>query len=238
MFNDPAQSAEAIEILRQTQAIPWIEATLGVGFLAWIACYALIIRRGFVDKTCGMPLFALAVNFAWEVMWGFVIPDQPPMGAVNKAWAIVDLVIVAQFFAYMPRRMPSILPRPSFYPLSLLVFGFGLGVVILGSYEFKDWELGGGYIAYLDNFMMSMLFVGWALHRTDVDGQSLWIGVTKLLGTVAVSVAQFELNDAILGGSPFLNLLFVACAVADVVYIWLLWRRMKGLGIEQPWRRF
>jgi len=238
MLNDPQQSAAAIEILRETQAIPWVEGTLGLGFLFWIACYVLIIRRGFKDQTCGMPLAALAVNFAWEVMWGFVIPDQPPMGAINKAWAIVDLLIVWQFFKFMPRRMPSIIPKPAFYPLTIIAFAIGLGVVVLGSYEFKDWEVGGAYIAYLDNLMMSALFLSWALYREDIEGQSLWIGVTKGFGTLAVSFAQHELNVQVLGGSPFLTFLFVACAILDFLYVWLLYRRMKALGIANPWRRF
>lgn len=237
MLNRYEDSAEALAVLEQIQASPGVEALLGVGFLLWVAAYVVIIARGFKDHSCGMPLAALAVNLAWEVMWGFVIPDKPPMGTINKVWAVVDLVIVMQFLAYGRARAPASLPKGSFYPLTAVAFGLGLGVVVLGSFEFRDWELGGAYIAYLDNLMMSALFVGWALYREDVDGQSMWIAITKGLGTVVISIATYLIAEAVHGGSPFLTFLYVACGVLDALYCWLLWRRMKAAGIANPLRR-
>jgi len=237
MLHRIEESTEALARLAAVQSDPSLELWLGVGFICWVAAYVVILIRGFRDKACGMPLAALAVNFAWEVMWGFVLPDKPPMGMINKIWAVVDVLIIVQFLAYARPRAPKGLPKGSFYPLTLLVFAIGFGVVVLGSYEFRDWEIGGAYIAYLDNLMMSALFVGWALHREDVDGQSMWVAITKGVGTAAISVAQYDINEAVIGGSPFLTFSFVACGVLDGLYVWLLWRRMKGLGIAHPLRR-
>ena len=237
MLRRPEDSAEALARLEEVQALADVQAWIGIGALLWITAYVLIIVRGFKDKSCGMPLAALAVNFAWEVMWGFILPDKPPMDTVNRIWALVDVLIVVQFLAYGRSRLPSGLPPAAFFPLTFTAFALAFGVVVLGSYEFADWVVGGAYIAYLDNVMMSALFVGWALYREDVDGQSMWIAITKGLGTATISVAQHRINEEVLGGSPFLTWLFVVCAVLDAIYVWLLWRRMKALGIANPLRR-
>lgn len=237
MLNRVEDSAAALAKLEVIQAAPELQIWLGLGFVLWVAAYVVILIRGFRDKACGMPLAALAVNFAWEVMWGFILPDKPPMGMINKIWAIVDVLIVLQFLVYAPRRMPDILPKGLFHPLTAMVFALAFGVVVYGSYEFRDWELGGAYMAYLDNLMMSALFVGWALYREDVEGQSMWVAICKLLGTATISVAQYEINEVVHGGSPFLLWLFFACGILDALYCWLLWRRMTRLGIANPLRR-
>ena len=40
--------------------------------ISWTIVYLTIIYRGFKDKTCGMPFFALALNIAWEFIFSFL----------------------------------------------------------------------------------------------------------------------------------------------------------------------
>ncbi len=233
----PESSVEELARLAEIQQDVFVSSMLGVGGLLWMLAYVIIIYRGFKDRSCGMPLIALAVNFAWEVMWGFIHPDKPPMDTINRIWAGIDVLIVIQFLVYGRRTWPEFLPKWSFYPMVAGVLGLGFGFVYLGTYEFADWEVGGAYVAYLDNLMMSALFVHWAVSRSDVDGQSMWVAITKCLGTLAISFGQFEINDFVIGGSPFLTFLFGACLLLDVLYIVLLFRRMRALGIANPLRR-
>lgn len=230
----PESSVEELALLAEIQQDPFVSAMLGIGGLLWITAYLIIIYRGFKDRSCGMPLIALAVNFSWEVMWGFIFPDKPPMDTINKIWAFIDILIVAQYLAYGRRTFPESLPRWSFVPFAFGVLALGFGFVFLGTYEFADWRLGGAYVAYLDNLMMSALFLHWAVSREDVLGQSIWVGITKGLGTLAISAGQYEMNAFVIGGSPFLTFLFGACLVLDVLYVVLLYRRMRGLGIRRP----
>ena len=37
--------------------------------VCWSIVYIELIRNGFKDKTYAMPLFALGLNFAWEVIY-------------------------------------------------------------------------------------------------------------------------------------------------------------------------
>jgi len=237
MKSGPEQSLQQLALLGDVHQIPWVSAVIGIGGVLWIAVYVLIIARGFKDRACGMPLLALAVNFSWEVMWGFVLPDKPPMDTVNQVWAVIDVLIVVQYLRWGRRDFPPFAPASWFVPTVALTFVFGFLFVYLGTYELRDWEIGGGYIAYLDNVMMSALFLHWAMTRDHVLGQSMWVAVCKGLGTLSLSFAQHEINEQILGGSPFLTNLFVLCAVLDLAYAVLLYRRMKACGIARPFAR-
>ncbi len=236
-LNDPLDSATQLEALAAIQKTPWVENWMVLAFLFWVVAYVVVLARGYKDKSCGMPLAALAANFAWEMMWGWIVPDKPPMDTINRIWGFVDVLIILQFLRYGPRRLPKHLPSWAFVPGTLMVFALAFGIVILGSYEFTDWVYGGAYFGYGINIMMSGLFIGWVLSRDDVDGQSIWVGICKGLGTVAMSFAQGPLNEVVTGGSPFLTFMFYACALLDFVYVALLWRRMRALGIANPLRR-
>jgi hypothetical protein len=37
----------------------------------WALAYVLIIRRGFLDETYGMPFVALCANVSWEFIFSF-----------------------------------------------------------------------------------------------------------------------------------------------------------------------
>jgi hypothetical protein len=49
---------------------------VGTGIF-WTITYLLIIRRGFLDHTYGMPLIALCANLTWEFIFSFVFPQGP-----------------------------------------------------------------------------------------------------------------------------------------------------------------
>ena len=66
--------------------------------LSWTIVYIDIIHRGLKDKTYGMPLFALAFNFAWEFLFGFVVDRGLSLQrVVNITWFLFDAVIVVAF---------------------------------------------------------------------------------------------------------------------------------------------
>ncbi len=68
----------------------------------WTLTYLLIIRRGFQDKTYGMPFFALCANISWEFIFSFVLPHTPPQRYRNRflgAWYIPE-----NFGSHLPDR--------------------------------------------------------------------------------------------------------------------------------------
>jgi hypothetical protein len=76
---------------------------VGSGVL-WTITYLLIIRRGFLDRTYGMPLVALCANLSWEFIFSFLFPHGPLQRPVNVVWFSLDLIILYQLLRYGPRE--------------------------------------------------------------------------------------------------------------------------------------
>src|SRR5690554_7553597 len=66
------------------------------GGIFWLLVYIEIIRKGFKDKTYGMPLAALLVNISWEFISSFVFPAEGIQLYINYLWFFLDLVILLQ----------------------------------------------------------------------------------------------------------------------------------------------
>jgi len=196
-----------------------------IGGLFWSMTYILIIRRGFKDKTFGMPMAALCANISWEMIFAFFTPHDPPQLYVNYIWFSLDAVIVMQFLKYGRKEFTNI-SKWQFFSV------FGLGVVIAipmilaVNYQLEDNV--GAYAAFGQNLMMSVLFVTMLINRKGVDGQSLYIALFKMVGTGLSSLA-FYIYKPIAQDSILLQFLFIAIFVFDLIYI---------IGIYQKYKHF
>ena len=199
--------------------------------ICWTLTYILIIRRGFLDKTYGMPLAALCANISWEFIFAFILLVPTPQNLVNVVWLGFDAVIVSQFLRYGRSGFKGILPDRYFYPLFVLSLAVAFGGVLTVSYEFQDFI--GKYAAFSQNLMMSILFVVMLVRRNSVSGQSLYIALLKMIGTVLPSILFFMFNSS----APFMNYLFVTIFVFDLIYAVALYAKLKEAGIK-PWTRF
>ncbi len=206
-----------------------IALKIGSGFF-WTAAYILIIRRGWKDRTYGMPLAALGANLAWEFIFSFVLPHQPPQLQVNRVWLLFDLGLLWQTLRFGRERQVHPWLRKNFYALLGAAVVGGFFAVYTITLEFSDW--GGMYAAFGQNLMMSLLFIGLAINRENAQGQSLWIAAAKMIGTVLPSIL-FHLTYP---RSPLLNFLFIAIFLADLLYLVLLRRRLLAAGMP-TWRR-
>ena len=187
---------------------------VGSGVL-WTLAYFLIIRRGFLDRTYGMPLVALCANISWEFIFAFVYPHDLPQRAVNVVWFSFDAVILFQLLKYGPREFDD-LPKRLFYAVFALALATSFGAVLGVTLEFDDFD--GAYSAFGQNLMMSVLFCTMLYARGTLRGQSSWIALLKLLGTLLASVA-FYFFDPEYEGSTLLPLLYVAILLFDGIYL-------------------
>lgn len=186
----------------------------------WTLTYLLIIRQGFRDRTYGMPLVALCANLSWEFLFSFVHPHPGIQHWVNLVWFFLDAIIFYQLLRYGTREFPNLQPL-LFYGMVLLVFVSTLTAIELISREFQDPN--GVYAAFGQNLMMSGLFIALLLNRNSLRGQSLWIAVSKLLGTAAASV-NIHLYADIAQGSVLLPFLSIAIFIYDSIYVALVYR--------------
>ncbi|KAK4112270.1 hypothetical protein N656DRAFT_798611 [Canariomyces notabilis] len=77
---------------------PWFtpvyEATFHFGGICWTLCYLLIAREGLRTKSYGMPLLALANNFAWEMVYALWVVDAPQEKIAMTVWMLIDVPII------------------------------------------------------------------------------------------------------------------------------------------------
>lgn len=191
-----------------------------VSGVAWTVVYIEAIRVGLRDRTYAMPVAALALNFAWESTYAvsdFTV-GVSAQGIVNVVWALADIVIVYTYLRYGRAELPGFVTRPMFAFWSVLLFvsAFAVQWLFLAHFGAHD---ASRYSAFLQNLLMSGLFIALYASRRGPLGQSLVIAVAKWLGTLAPTFLFGVIED-----NPFILGLGLLCAVFDLAYIALLAR--------------
>lgn len=192
--------------------------------IAWTLVYIDAIRVGFRDKTYAMPLFALGLNLGWEVIYAYLsfteISGPDLQGIINACWALFDIGIVYTYFRYGRRYWSQAFSTNAFVGWSILVFVTSFALQLLFLYEFGD-HLGSRYSAFLQNLLMSILFIGMFVARKGGEGQTLLIAIAKWIGTLAPTILFGVIEQSV-----FITGLGIFCSIFDLIYIGLLlWNR-------------
>ena len=198
-----------------------------VSGVCWTIVYIDLIRKGFKDKVCGMPLFALGLNIAWEFIYsidGFFINKQFILVQCigNLAWALCDVVILVTWFKYGKQTMPEN-SRKYFVPFSILSLITCLAVQLAFYLHIENVTLASQYSAFAQNLAMSVMFLTMLFQRNNTKGQSMLIAVCKCIGTVTPTilggfVESINIYIILTGGFSFLF---------DLIYIYFLNRMIQ-----------
>ena len=195
-----------------------------VSGVAWTAVYVEAVRIGFRDRSYAIPAAALALNFAWEVIYASrsVATALSVQGVFNIVWALADVAILYTFFRFGRAELPPWVTRKLFLGWALLLGVTAFAVQLLFVAEF-GWEAAPRYSAFLQNLLMSGLFIAMFAARGGARGQSLLVAVAKWIGTLAPSIVfgWFASSPLILGVGAL-------CSVFDLVYIGLMLRARTG----------
>ncbi len=192
-----------------------------IGGIFWSLTYFLIIRRGLIDKTYGMPLAALCANISWEAIFSFIHPHSPPQLYINYMWFLLDAFILMQFLKYGKSEFPA-LSNKKFSAMFLMTLVTAFCLVLFITYEFKDRD--GAYAAFGQNLMMSILFIVMLFRRNDLRGQSIFIALFKMFGTAFASLA-FYLYKPVTQGSYLFYFLFISILVYDLIYTVMIYQK-------------
>ena len=79
--------------------------------ICWTIVYIDGIRIGFRDKSYAVPFYALALNFAWELLYtyhGFRINGVDAQNIFNATWLTFDIGILYTYFRFGRQYFPSI----------------------------------------------------------------------------------------------------------------------------------
>jgi hypothetical protein len=132
-------------------------------------------------------------------------------------WFLFDIGILYTYFKYGKRYFP---PNLAFWflPWSILGLFTAFWVEYAFVREFGT-SAGGAYAAFLQNLLMSVLFIGMLVRRGSVEGQSLTIAVSKWLGTLAPTIVFGMIRP-----NPFILVVGMLCSVFDLIYICMVSR--------------
>jgi hypothetical protein len=212
---------------------------VGLSGLAWTIVYIFLIKAGFKDETYGMPLFALALNIAWEFLYTFLGFQHSTISLqtwVNLVWSLFDIAIVFCYFKYGKEEFKKYADAKYFIPWSVLIFLMAgiiqyaflkeFGITNSKNFDlfkaFIEPDLGAWYSAFMQNLMMSVLFIQMLLLRKNDKGQNLTIAIAKWIGTLAPTILF-----GILLENNLVLILGIFCCVFDIIYIWLLFSFKK-----------
>ncbi|KGJ49553.1 MULTISPECIES: transmembrane-type terpene cyclase [Paraclostridium] len=199
----------------------------------WIIAYILIIHKSFKDKTYGIPLFALSLNLAWEFTFSFIYPPGDLLFAkiIFLTWLLLDLIILYTFFkyGYKSRKYIGIISKKSLYIFTVFILVCSILFMILSVNDFSilfnnDITQTSGFIANIQNLIMSILFVSMLLNRGNTSGQSIYIAIFKWMGTLTVAILKFT------NMLPSITTeLFIIALIQffDILYIYLIYKFSK-----------
>lgn len=213
----------------------WLNLTV-LGDLCWAIAYVLIIVQCFRQRTYGLPLVAIAMNFTWELQYSLVQPPRCDDGSVDMtkvmmilAWAALDVVIVWQLFRY-GRAWQTIDDIRRFYPF--VVIG-ALLVAAVGNLTFARFhpDEAAPLSGLIINFVMSLLFIFLVFARPGLQG----IGWGASLFRIAGNSVIFFANIFLLQANPppmrgFVLFLFAGTALFDTIFLVLLHSRRQLVG--------
>lgn len=192
--------------------------------------YIIIIYKSFKDKICGMPLFALALNLAWEFTFSFIYPPENLLMAriMFILWLILDLIILYTFFKYGYENLKykNLITKKELNIFAILDILFSIIFIILFVNDISilyenSIVQASGFIANLQNLIMSILFVNMILNRGNTLGQSIFIAIFKWIGTLAIAILKFS---NMLPSTNTELLIIMLIQVFDIIYIHLIYK--------------
>lgn len=167
-----------------------------------------------------MPLVALGLNLGWE--WLYAITGIADGGDVQSwvklVWGLADCLILYTFIKFGYKEFSARLSKLDFGIWTVLVMATSITVQILFHVEFGS-HMGGIYSAFLQNLLMSGLFIAMFYSRGGSRGQSMTIAIAKCVGTLAPTI-----QGGVIEGISFILVVGILCFLFDLVYIVLLAR--------------
>jgi len=213
----------------------------------WISTYVLIIRRGTKDRIPAMPLAAFALNICWEGIFSFLyMPTDPRVFVAWSSCFLLDVAIFVQVYRF--GRTDFTFPSVRKHWSAIVGLSLASAFVVLMGFTAQFGDTLGWFTGFLQNLLMSVLFVAMIIRRDSVAGQSLYIALGKFLGTFVAFLLAIHWSpafgtavvDHVLRAPtpmpPLVYWIYPLIFFFDVLYIVLVYKKSRAQGIN-PWRR-
>ena len=244
-------SPEALRTLETATGGPWwlILGSAFIMFAAWTACYVVVFRQCWRQKTYGFPIVNVSLNLGWEVVFAFALLGPLPrfyfpLQWGHLLWVTFDLFNVFLIFKFGRAAQTSAFTRQIFHPIVIGTFALAGPACFL--FMRYTGDVMGVASAMIIDVVMAALFLNMFANRPDLSGLSYAGGWLRLVGDVASFVflyfwwpAQFDngvfatcqaYQDVREPSSYlFLNAMYVSSTLLSVLYIGLLTIRRRQL---------
>ena len=191
--------------------------------ICWTIVYIQLISTGLKEKVYGMPFIALALNFAWEAIHSFLGLKNNLFSIetwIILVWFLLDIIIVYTYLRYGKQYFPKHTNKGYFMPWTILIFFMSFVIQYYFVIEFGD--LGRVYSGFLQNLIMSILFINMLVTRNDLKGQNFIIGINKWIGTLAPTILYGVIYEY-----KLILILGLFCSLFDILYIYFLYHIKK-----------
>jgi hypothetical protein len=193
--------------------------------ICWVVVYIECILVGIKEKTYAIPFWAITLNFAWELfntVFGYQRDGLLLQVIIDAAWTILDCGILYTYFRYGKKYFPKNLPPNRFIAWSLLGLFTAFMLELAFIIEF-GLHAGSQYSAFLQNLLMSVLFIVMLVQRGGSEGQNMIIAINKWVGTLTATVIFGVLGGKGFNGPSFLIIVSGSlCCLFDLIYIMML----------------
>lgn len=195
--------------------------------VAWTIVYIELIYKGFKDKACGMPIFALTLNLAWEIIYsidGLFISKSFILvqSIANVVWACFDIFILVTWFKFGKENLPKN-SKKYFVPYSILAIIVGFSMQFAFYFSCETPEVASIYSAFAQNVAMSIMFITMLFKRSNTKAQSLTIAICKWIGTLTPTIYG-NLN----GINIYILITGILCSIFDLIYMYFLYKFNKN----------
>jgi hypothetical protein len=223
--------------------VPIANALLQAGGSLWTLTYILLTHQSFKDRTYGMPLFALSLNFAWEIVYALYVAEELLERMVFTIWLLLDCGMVYGLLTFGKEEWNHA-PFMKKY-LGIIFWGTTVWCVV-GHWAFAEWwlvnDIGkkegkfyngrvgpdttelGFWSALFCQVMLSISSLISLFVRQHTGGVSWGIWGSRMMGSVFGLYGNYawgwymwrEAHEYFL--NPFSIFMWVTCLVCDLVY--------------------
>lgn len=211
----------------------WYVLVGSTGGALWVVAYVFMVWQSHKDQRYGIPVTAVALNFAWEIIATVFLYNPIWLWAwFERAWVFIDMFIIGQAIYYGRKEQYN----GTFAKYWHFIVPAYVLAAFVGQYtyivQYRDHM--GYQVAFLINLVMSASFILLLFSRLDhglgTAGLSLPGAWLKFLGTLGTTVMCFYLLPIVDGPGPmvFMYFVWVGIFVLDVTYIVLLTRARRA----------
>jgi hypothetical protein len=201
-----------------------------IGYLLWILYYIILIRRGFIDKRCGVSMLYLCICVPWGFFFAFIEMNNRPELYVFRLWFCAELMLLYQFIKFREKDFPWGLPEKMAYPLFVLGMSVCFFGIVCFTYQYGDFV--GSVSGFGISALIPILFMAMVLMRNSIEGQSVYVILVKLAADVCLCYSAYLFMPP----NKLANFFYINNFVFDLIYLRFFWQWCRDHGI-QPLKR-